>query len=93
MFYPSLHDHLSFTLSNLFLAFAAVFVVFSRSPLIVTPIGEDTVLDCGYRQRDAPTEQNLGLEWRWQYRGQGRTILDMRETEAGTLGEKMLVHV
>ncbi|KAM9488021.1 tapasin-related protein [Clarias gariepinus] len=65
----------------------AVFVVFSRSPSIAVPIGEDIVLDCGYRQRDTPTERNVGLEWRWQYRGQGRTILDMKETEAGTLVE------
>ncbi|KAB5586826.1 hypothetical protein PHYPO_G00005970 [Pangasianodon hypophthalmus] len=64
-----------------------VFVVFSRSPSVAAPIGEDTVLDCGYRQRDTPAEQYVGLEWRWQYRGQGRTILDMRETEAGTFVE------
>ncbi|MCJ8728598.1 hypothetical protein PDJAM_G00006340 [Pangasius djambal] len=64
-----------------------VFVVFSRSPSVAAPIGEDTVLDCGYRERDTPTERYVGLEWRWQYRGQGRTILDMRETEAGTLVE------
>lgn len=65
----------------------AVFVVFSRTPSVAVPIGEDTVLDCGYRQRDIPAEQNLALEWRWQYRGQGRSILDMKETEAGTLVE------
>lgn len=65
-----------------------MFVVFSRLPSVVAPIGEDAVLDCGYRQRDTPTERNIGLEWRWQYRGQGRTILDLKETEAGTLGEK-----
>ncbi|KAK3551240.1 hypothetical protein QTP70_013823 [Hemibagrus guttatus] len=61
-----------------------VFVVFSCSPSVAAAIGEDIVLDCGYRQRDTPTERNLGLEWRWQYRGQGKTILDMKETEAGT---------
>lgn len=70
-----------------------MFVVFSHVPSIVAPIGEDTVLDCGYRQRDTPIERNVGLEWRWQYRGQGRTILDMKETESGTLGEKKFVHV
>ncbi|KAF7708606.1 tapasin-related protein [Silurus meridionalis] len=62
----------------------AVFVVFSRAPSIAVSIGQDIVLDCGYRQRDTPTELNLGLEWRWQYRGHGRTILDMKETAAGT---------
>ncbi|XP_027005571.2 tapasin-related protein [Tachysurus fulvidraco] len=62
-----------------------VFVVFSRSPSVAAAIGEDIVLDCGYRQRDTPPVQNLGLEWRWQYRGQGKTILDMKETEAGSI--------
>ncbi|XP_060778006.1 tapasin-related protein isoform X2 [Neoarius graeffei] len=65
----------------------AVFVVFSRSPSIAVPIGEDTVLNCGYRQRDTPTEQNVGLEWRWQYKGHGKTILNMKETDAGTFVE------
>lgn len=75
---------LFYSMPPLFLAFAVVFVVFSRSPSLVAAIGEDIVLDCGYRQRDTPTEQNLGLEWRWQYKGQGKSILDMKETEGGT---------
>ncbi|TSK34835.1 Tapasin-related protein [Bagarius yarrelli] len=61
-----------------------VFVLFSRSPSIAAPIGEDTVLDCGYRQRDIPTDQNLGLEWRWQYRGHGKTILEIKQSAEGT---------
>ncbi|XP_017555940.1 tapasin-related protein isoform X1 [Pygocentrus nattereri] len=66
----------------------AVFVVFSRSPSLAAPIGVDARLDCGYRQKDASPEQSVGLEWRWQHKGNGRRILDMRtqgvETDGGT---------
>ncbi|KAK1795150.1 hypothetical protein P4O66_010330 [Electrophorus voltai] len=66
----------------------AVFVVYSRSPSVVASIGDDVNLDCGYKQRDTPSDQNVGLEWRWQHRGNGRKILDMKaqrlETEGGT---------
>ncbi|XP_026884992.2 tapasin-related protein isoform X1 [Electrophorus electricus] len=66
----------------------AVFVVYSRSPSVVASIGDDVILDCGYKQRDTPSDQNVGLEWRWQHRGNGRKILDMKaqrlETEGGT---------
>ncbi|XP_076844631.1 tapasin-related protein [Brachyhypopomus gauderio] len=65
-----------------------VFVVYSRSPSVAVPIGVDVVLDCGYRQRDAPADQTVGLEWRWQHRGHGRMVLDMKtqtvDTEEGT---------
>ncbi|XP_062848313.1 tapasin-related protein [Trichomycterus rosablanca] len=66
----------------------AVFVVFTRSPSVAAHLGEDVVLDCGYKQRDVPTERRVELEWRWQHRGHGRTVLLMKasetETENGT---------
>ncbi|XP_066539619.1 tapasin-related protein isoform X2 [Hoplias malabaricus] len=65
-----------------------VFVVFSQSPSLAVPIGSDTRLDCGYRRKDTSEEQNLGLEWRWQHRGNGRRVLEMKspilDTEGGT---------
>ncbi|XP_072535695.1 tapasin-related protein [Salminus brasiliensis] len=59
----------------------AVFVVFSRSPSLAAPLGDDALLDCGYRQKDTSPEQAVGLEWRWQYKGNGRRILDIRAQE------------
>ncbi|KAK2903348.1 hypothetical protein Q8A67_008061 [Cirrhinus molitorella] len=60
-----------------------VFVVFSRVPSVVAPIGGDALLDCGFRQKNSIPGQDVALEWRIQHRGNGRKILDMtaRETE------------
>ncbi|XP_058603329.1 tapasin-related protein isoform X1 [Onychostoma macrolepis] len=69
-----------------------VFVVFSRVPSIVVPIGGDVLLDCGFRQKTSVPGQDVALEWRIQHRGNGRKILDMkaRETEAD-VGQDLFV--
>nr|XP_055067776.1 tapasin-related protein isoform X1 [Misgurnus anguillicaudatus] len=69
-----------------------VFVVFSRIPSIVAPIGGDALLDCGFRQKDSTPGQDVALEWRLQHRGNGRKVLDMkaREMEA-EVGSDVLV--
>uniref|UniRef100_A0A673HH66 Tapasin-related protein-like n=1 Tax=Sinocyclocheilus rhinocerous TaxID=307959 RepID=A0A673HH66_9TELE len=69
-----------------------VFVVFSRVPSIVAPIGGDVLLDCGFRQKNSVPGQDVVLEWRIQHRGNGRKILDMkaRETEAD-VGQDLFV--
>ncbi|XP_052003399.1 tapasin-related protein-like isoform X2 [Xyrauchen texanus] len=65
-----------------------VFVVFSRVPSMMAPIGSDVVLDCGFRQKDSIHGQDVALEWRLQYRGNGHKILEMKaratETEVGS---------
>lgn len=65
----------------------AVFVVFTRSPSLLAPIGTDAVLDCGFKQKDSFVKEKVELEWRWQHRGHGKTILNMssgkEETEEG----------
>lgn len=67
-----------------------MFVVFSRVPSIVAPIGGDVMLDCGFRQKDSVPGQEVALEWRIQHRGNGRKILDMkaREEETDTAPER-----
>ncbi|KAG9276548.1 tapasin-related protein-like isoform X1 [Astyanax mexicanus] len=66
----------------------AVFVVFSRSPSLAAPLGDDALLDCGYRQKDTSQNQDVGLEWRWQYKGNGKRILEIKaqgvDSEEGT---------
>ncbi|XP_057195862.1 tapasin-related protein isoform X1 [Triplophysa rosa] len=71
---------------------AVVFVVFSRVPSVVAPIGGDVRLDCGFRQKDSIPGQDVALEWRLQHRGNGRKVLDMkaREMEA-EVGSDVLV--
>ncbi|KTG32024.1 hypothetical protein cypCar_00010678 [Cyprinus carpio] len=69
-----------------------VFVVFSRVPSIVAPIGGDVLLDCGFRQKNSVPGQDVALEWRIQHRGNGRKILDMKARETGAdVGQDLFV--
>jgi len=77
-FLTFLHLSLSLFLISLH---PVVFVVFSRVPSIVAPIGADVLLDCGFRQKDSVPGQEVALEWRLQHRGNGRKILDMKARE------------
>ncbi|KAA0702989.1 hypothetical protein E1301_Tti010903 [Triplophysa tibetana] len=71
---------------------AVVFVVFSRVPSVVAPIGGDVLLDCGFRQKDSIPGQDVALEWRIQHRGNGRKVLDMKVREnEGEVGSDVLV--
>ncbi|XP_051577833.1 tapasin-related protein isoform X2 [Myxocyprinus asiaticus] len=69
-----------------------VFVVFSRVPSVMAPIGGDAVLDCGFKQKDSIPGQDVTLEWRLQHRGNGHKILDMKAREIETeVGSDVLV--
>uniref|UniRef100_A0A673HZ57 Tapasin-related protein-like n=1 Tax=Sinocyclocheilus rhinocerous TaxID=307959 RepID=A0A673HZ57_9TELE len=69
-----------------------VFVVFSRVPSIVAPIGGDVLLDCGFRQKNSIPGQDVALEWRIQHRGNGRKILDIKARETETdVGQDLFV--
>lgn len=79
---PLVQSTLNLTLSHAgTLLTEVVFVVFSRVPSIVAPIGGDVLLDCGFRQKDSVPGQEVALEWRLQHRGNGRKILDMKVRE------------
>ncbi|XP_077064758.1 tapasin-related protein isoform X2 [Siphateles boraxobius] len=82
---PLVQSTLNLTLSQAgTLLTEVVFVVFSRVPSIVAPIGADVLLDCGFRQKDSVPGQEVALEWRLQHRGNGRKILDMKAREEET---------
>ncbi|XP_026084753.1 tapasin-related protein-like isoform X2 [Carassius auratus] len=69
-----------------------VFVVFSRVPSIMAPIGGDVLLDCGFRQKNSIPGQDVALEWRIQHRGNGRKILDIKARETETdVGQDLFV--
>ncbi|XP_067305267.1 tapasin-related protein isoform X2 [Pseudorasbora parva] len=79
---PLVQSKLNLTLSQSgTLLTEVVFVVFSRVPSIVAPIGGDVLLDCGFRQKDSVPGQEVALEWRLQHRGNGRKILQMNAKE------------
>ncbi|XP_067257478.1 tapasin-related protein isoform X2 [Chanodichthys erythropterus] len=82
---PLVQSKLNLTLSQSgTLLTEVVFVVFSRVPSIVAPIGGDVLLDCGFRQKDSVPGQEVALEWRLQHRGNGRKILEMKAREVET---------
>ncbi|KAK7147783.1 hypothetical protein R3I94_010343 [Phoxinus phoxinus] len=82
---PLVQSTLNLTLSQAgTLLTEVVFVVFSRVPSIVAPIGSDVLLDCGFRQKVSVPGQEVALEWRLQHRGNGRKILDMKAREEET---------
>ncbi|KAJ8287793.1 hypothetical protein COCON_G00004520 [Conger conger] len=57
------------------------FVVFSRSQSLTTPLGGDTLLDCGFKQQEPFPTHAMWLEWRLQHRGSGSKVLEMKAVE------------
>ncbi|KAG1925376.1 tapasin-related protein [Pimephales promelas] len=89
---PLVQSTLNLTLSQAgTLMTEVVFVVFSRVPSIVAPIGADVLLDCGFRQKDSVPGQEVALEWRLQHRGNGRKILDMKAREETDMAPELFV--
>ncbi|KAL4616767.1 tapasin-related protein [Arapaima gigas] len=58
------------------------FLVFSRTQSVMAPIGGEAFLDCGFKLQDPPPVREMKLEWRLQYRGNGRTVLEMTTSAA-----------
>lgn len=70
--------------------FIAIFLVYSNINSVSTPLREDVLLNCGFKQEETPLAPEVGLEWRLQHRGKGRKVLEMKtnldDTERATVG-------
>lgn len=55
-----------------------IFLVFSHVKAVSAPLRGDAVLHCGFKQKDTPLAQEMGIEWRLQHRGRGRKVLEMK---------------
>uniref|UniRef100_UPI0037E77D48 tapasin-related protein n=1 Tax=Semicossyphus pulcher TaxID=241346 RepID=UPI0037E77D48 len=55
-----------------------VFLVFSHIKSVSALLRGDVLLNCGFRQQEIPSAQEVAVEWRLQHRGKGRRVLDMK---------------
>lgn len=65
--------------------------MFSFAKSVSAPLRSDVLLNCGFRQQEMPSAQEVGIEWRLQHRGEGQKVLEMTtrldDAEGGTVGE------
>ncbi|XP_076010931.1 tapasin-related protein isoform X2 [Genypterus blacodes] len=65
------------------------FLVFSGVKSVSGPLRSDVLLNCGFRQQEMPSTQEVVIEWRRQHRGQGQKVLEMKtrldDAEGSTL--------
>uniref|UniRef100_A0A3P8X033 TAP binding protein like n=1 Tax=Cynoglossus semilaevis TaxID=244447 RepID=A0A3P8X033_CYNSE len=60
-----------------------VFLVFSLRKLVSSSLGDDILLDCGFKHDDASRTQEVDVEWRLQHRGKGQRVFEMRTRMEG----------
>lgn len=63
-----------------------VFLVFSNVKSVSTPLREDILLDCGFKQQESLPMEEVAVEWRQQYKGKGRRVLSMSTRPADLEG-------
>lgn len=68
-----------------------VFLVFSEVKSVSAPLRGDTLLNCGFKLQELPTDQEVDIQWRVQHKGKGRNVLGMRtrpdDLEGSTVGK------
>ncbi|XP_028657341.1 tapasin-like [Erpetoichthys calabaricus] len=52
----------------------AVMNVYSHTPVLQTKLKQDVLLDCGFTLPQEEENSEFSLEWRYQYRGEGRLL-------------------
>lgn len=68
---------------RLYFLSAVVFLVFSLRKLVSSSLGDDILLDCGFKHDDASRTQEVDVEWRLQHRGKGQRVFEMRTRMEG----------